>query len=160
MQGVIRLVFFGYLVSLTVLLLVKDPLRLMGMRGEGAAFLDAFMPFAHLLSFFLLTALALIIRWPIPRWIMAILLAMYGGLTEIAQSFLPPRTAEWRDWLQDLAGIAIGAVVCWGLALAAGALAGSGQKPGERVPSATCDEWTIVRTVMSRPTARGQSWWG
>ena len=38
------------------------------------------------------------------------LLALGGGI-EIAQLFVPPRSAEWNDWLADALGIAIGAML-------------------------------------------------
>jgi VanZ family protein len=81
------------------------------------------MPLAHLMSFCLLSILTLAARWPIPRWALIVFLLAYGGTTEIAQSFLPPRSAEWTDWFQDIVGIAIGAVLCldiwhgWGTAI-------------------------------------------
>ena len=80
------------------------------------------MPVAHLLSFSVLAVLALMARWPVPRWAIVVLMAAYGGMTEIVQGFFPPRTPEWLDWLQDLAGIAVGAALCWIVALAARAV--------------------------------------
>ena len=75
------------------------------------------MPAAHLVSFLLLAVLALLPRWPLPRWGIALLLAIYGGMTEIIQGFVPPRTPEWEDWFQDLAGLALGVACCWVAAL-------------------------------------------
>ena len=34
---------------------------------------------------------------------------LYGGIIEILQeNFFPPRTAEWGDWLADIAGVLTG----------------------------------------------------
>lgn len=41
-------------------------------------------------------------------WLM---LLAFGGGIEIAQMFVPTRSAEWSDWLADALGIAIGAML-------------------------------------------------
>ncbi len=160
MQGLMRLVCIGYLTLLTVVLLTADPFQLVGVRGNMPALLRMLVPVAHLLGFWVLTVLMLMARWPAPRWGIAVLLVLYAGMTEVAQSFLPPRAAEWGDWLQDLAGIAVGTVLCWIVAMVAGALARRGRNSEQCVSPVTPDEWEVVRNVMSRPTARSQSWWG
>jgi len=43
-------------------------------------------------------------------WTWLALLAFGGGI-EIAQSFVPPRSAEWADWLADAVGIALGTLI-------------------------------------------------
>ena len=43
-------------------------------------------------------------------WTWTTLLA-FGGSIEIAQLFVPPRSAEWADWLADAVGIALGTLV-------------------------------------------------
>jgi hypothetical protein len=125
-QVFLRFVCVAYLVFLTMLLLAADPLGVVGLVGVGGAIpplLQVCMPLAHLMSFCLLSILTLAARWPIPRWALIVFLLAYGGTTEIAQSFLPPRSAEWTDWFQDIVGIAIGAVLCldiwhgWGTAI-------------------------------------------
>ncbi|MFV0471585.1 MAG: VanZ family protein [Paludibacteraceae bacterium] len=36
---------------------------------------------------------------------------LFGGIIEIVQQvFFPPRTAEWMDWVADIAGILLGGV--------------------------------------------------
>ena len=159
MQGLMRLICIGYLIFLTALLLTADPLRLVGVRGNVPQILRTLMPYAHLLSFLGLGILALTARWPLPRWAIALILVLYGGLTEVVQGFLPPRAAELGDWLQDLAGITAGAVLCWGAALAAGALMGWDREPQPCALPATSDEWDVVRNVMSRRALRRHSWW-
>lgn len=49
-------------------------------------------------------------------WILGLSLPIiYGGLIEIIQgAFFAPRTAEWLDWLADIAGTIIGTgIVAW-----------------------------------------------
>ncbi len=43
-------------------------------------------------------------------WSWLALLAFGGGI-EIAQLFVPPRSAEWADWLADAVGIALGTLI-------------------------------------------------
>jgi hypothetical protein len=124
MQGLMRIVCVAYLILLTALLLTGDPLRLVGVRGDVPWLLRMALPFAHLLSFFVLAILALTTQWPIPRWGVLVALVAYGALTEVLQGYTPKRTSEWRDWLQDVGGIVIGAVLCWGAVRVAGASAG------------------------------------
>lgn len=71
----------------------------------------------HLLAFALLALLADGAFGPAgrARLASAVGLALYGAAIEALQSQLPPRSAEWADWLADLLGIAAG------LALAVGA---------------------------------------
>jgi VanZ family protein len=49
-------------------------------------------------------------RKPLWVWVLGLALPIvYGGLIEIVQgAFFPPRTAEWLDWLADIAGTIIG----------------------------------------------------
>ena len=53
--------------------------------------------------------------WPRPRqWVwLVIALVGYGIGIEIAQSFLPPREADWRDVVADSVGIALGLLLAW-----------------------------------------------
>ena len=148
-----------YMVLLTLLLLTADPTRVIGVHGRLPWLLQALAPYAHALGFLVLAVLALRTRWPTPRWGIVLILVLYGGMTEIAQGFLPPRTADWMDWLHDLAGIAVGAALCWAVALLAGALARSARSR-DRVSSIPSDDWEVLRKVMSRPAATDeQSWW-
>ena len=159
MQGLIRLVCLSYLISLTLLLLVADPLRLMGVRGDAPWLVRTLMPVDHLLGFGMLAILALAARWPMPRWAVAVLLVVYAGMTEVAQSLMPPRKAEWVDWLQDLAGIAVGVALCWIVAWAADAMTGSRRKTVNRTVARISNEWELAQNVISRSSARGESWW-
>jgi VanZ family protein len=117
MQRLLRFTCLGYVVFLTLLLLSKDPSMVIGCRGHLPTFLRQLMPAAHLVSFLVLAMLALLPRWPVPRWCIVLMLAAYGGMTEIVQGFIPPRTPEWQDWFQDLGGLALGVALCWGITL-------------------------------------------
>lgn len=69
----------------------------------------------HSLAFAALAFSAVWAFWPQPSlWarLIAVLLA-YGIAIEIAQSFLPPREADWHDVLADGIGILLGLVAAW-----------------------------------------------
>jgi VanZ family protein len=112
----LKILCVAYAVFLTALLLVANPNAMIGSpRGTLKTLLDHLLPAAHLLSFCVLTVLVLVARWPLPRWFLIALLIIYGGTTEIAQSFLPPRTPDWNDWFQDVGGVLAGIGCYWGL---------------------------------------------
>lgn len=64
----------------------------------------------HLLAFGTLAALALA-AWCPPWWVVLPGLSGLGGLIEILQYFLPPRSASWLDWAAD----SLGVLIAWGL---------------------------------------------
>ena len=103
-----RITFVAYLIFLTVLLLTRDPNKIIGMQ---ATLLDLLRPFAHLLSFLVLGILAMAARWSAAFWAVLLGLVAYAAGTELLQGLVSQRTPEWVDWFQDVAGIAIGAVV-------------------------------------------------
>ena len=103
-----KTVFVVYMVVLTALLLTRDPLA-KDPTGALEALLSLIGPVAHLLSFWLLAALALGSRWPVRGWVLVLLLAGYATGTELLQGAVSGRTPEWMDWFQDLLGVAIGA---------------------------------------------------
>jgi VanZ family protein len=117
MQRLLRIACIAYVVLLTLLLLTVNPVRLLGFHGGLPRFLQALMPSAHLLSFLVLAVLMLSARWPLPRWSVVLILAIYGTMTEVIQGFVPPRTPEWLDLFQDLGGLAVGAAICWTVAV-------------------------------------------
>jgi hypothetical protein len=154
MQGVTRAACLSYLILMTALLLVSDPMRFIGAGGEGLGLLRRFMPVAHLLSFGLLAVLALAARWPLPRWAVVLVLVAYGAATEMAQRMLPPRTAEWNDWFQDAAGVAVGAVLCWITAVAID------RRTSVRSVAMQASEVSeMVPSVVPFRTAPRRSWW-
>ena len=64
----------------------------------------------HLLAFATLAFVSVWALWPRPRlwgWLVLALLA-YGVGIEVAQSFVPPREADWQDVVADGVGIALG----------------------------------------------------
>jgi hypothetical protein len=141
-------------------LLVADPLRFVGApHGPPLWLFHTLMPLAHLISFSVLAVLTLAARWPLPRWLIATLLVTYAGATEIVQSCLPPRTAEWTDWFQDLGGILIGAALCWGVAAAVSWLfRRSNDLERQLLPVPSSDD-EMLRNVMSRSSQTDESWW-
>lgn len=157
MQSVIRVIAIAYLIFITVLLLTSDPTRIVGFNGRLLPLLRALAPWAHLLSFLTLSVLVLAARWPAPRWCVVLLLIAYATLTELAQSLVPNRTGEWKDWFMNLAGIAVSAVFCWTVASLAGAIASRRRRRCSAVPS---DEWEVLHKTMIRPNAWERSWWG
>ena len=102
----------AYLAVLTALLLSRNPLGLMAIESD-LLLLGALMPFAHLLSFSLLSFFALSVRWPLRRPVVLSMLVIYAIATEGLQWFVSSRTPELADVAQNLLGIAIGAAVCW-----------------------------------------------
>jgi VanZ family protein len=128
MQSLMRVVCVAYWIFLTSLLLTSDPMRLVGVRDDVPTLMRLLLPASHFLSFLVLTVLTLMVRWPAPRWGIAALLVLYGGLTEVAQSFTPVRTAEWADWLQDMVGIAVGVAFCRFVAMVGGEFVGQKQE--------------------------------
>jgi len=111
----LRALFFAYLIFLTALLLCREPSDLIAVE---MGLLRALLSVAHLLSFAVLAVLALAPRWPLPRWVVIMALAAYGGATELLQTFVWGRTPDWVDWFQDLIGIAIGTALWWSAATA------------------------------------------
>jgi VanZ family protein len=159
MQGVMRAVSIAYVAFLTALLWVPCPERLIGFGRGLPPWLRGLMPWAHLLSFLVLAVVVLTPRWPVPRWLLVIVLACYGGTTEIVQSLVPRRTPEVADWFQDLAGIAVGTGLCW---VAAVLIARRwGPRPGQRaaLPVAT-ERHAAIQRHFPHGEVRRPSWWG
>ena len=105
-----RLIWGGYCVALTVLLLTPNPLRLLGIQrlpgppgGCGI----------HFVLFTVMTFLAYASRWPIRGAVLAGVLIGYGILTETLQRFFPPRTVELLDYVENVVGVLVGAAIWW-----------------------------------------------
>ena len=158
MQWLMRMICIAYAIFLTMLLLANHPEWLIGIKGEWPWLLQMLHPAAHIISFCVLAVLALTTRWPMPRWSIVLILAIYGGLTEIGQHFTVTRTPRWTDWLRDLIGIALGTACCWGVAMLAGMLAGARRNP-QPPPSESSLEWTVTRRLLQRSAASERSWW-
>ena len=46
-------------------------------------------------------------------WLAVATLALYGGILELLQHWIPGRSPSWLDWLADIAGILLGALLVW-----------------------------------------------
>jgi VanZ family protein len=147
MQGLIRALALVYLILVTLLLLSPDPAKLVPYQSVWAI-VAWLAPWAHFLAFFSLTLLALAPRWPAPRWAVVLILALYAGGTELAQKMSPTRAAEWKDWFQDLGGVALGAVVCWLAFLLTDAFVRAWRR---RHPvDAPSEHWRVLRNIIDR----------
>lgn len=105
-----RIAVAVYFVYLTILLFSRDPTRWVNTAGNLPVILEMLLPVAHLVSFTVLSFLAFAARMPMPKWGVLLLLALYGGATEIIQAAIPNRSTDWLDWMQDLGGILLGFV--------------------------------------------------
>jgi hypothetical protein len=112
----LRTACVAYVVVLSYLLVARDPACFLPGQGGLDVLSGNVIVVAHLLGFSVLTLLVLAARWPVPTWTQYRFLAAYGLGTELIQAFLPWRSAEMGDLLQDLAGIAAGSAVYYGLA--------------------------------------------
>ena len=143
--------------DLTALLLSPAPLWLVAARNGSSELLRFLIPLAHLLSFVVLTVLALMIRWPALRWVITVLLALYGGMREIAQSFLPP-DGRMAGLVAGPGGHCCRRGVVPERSFAAGSLARLGLESRQPVTFRT-SEREILETVLLRSAARWPSWW-
>jgi VanZ family protein len=105
----IRCLCAAYWLGLTVLLLVPNPLGLLGLRRmpgdpEGLC--------AHLVVFAVLGTLVSATRLPLPRTLLGGLLVGYAVTSELLQS-LVGRDTSLRDLLANLVGLAAGAGAWW-----------------------------------------------
>ncbi len=104
-----RVLLLLLLIVVTWLALTPEPPRDADLGWDKANHLAAFGS----LAFSSVWAL-----WQRPRqwlWLVLALLA-YGIGIEIAQSFLPPREADWHDVVADSLGIALGLLLAWPIA--------------------------------------------
>ena len=94
------------LIAITYLALVPNPPRTVSTGWDKSN---------HALAFASLAFTSVWAQWPRPRqWpLLFIAVLAYGGGTEIAQYFLPPRSAEWLDLLADAVGISLGLLAAW-----------------------------------------------
>jgi VanZ family protein len=127
--------FFGYFAYLTLLLLAPNPYRWVGSSPGRSYFLSLLYPFAHGISFALLTVFARLAFRALRRVLICVILSGYAAVTEFLQMFFPPRTAELQDFLQDIAGIAVGILSIWILTV--------GEKTPRNVPEEACSESTM-----------------
>jgi VanZ family protein len=64
----------------------------------------------HLLAFACLAIVSVMAHWQSPKqwWQLASVLLLYAIGIELAQHFLPPRSADWLDVVADMTGAAAG----------------------------------------------------
>jgi VanZ family protein len=110
---VMRIIFFLYWVYLSILLFSRDPARWVNPYGNLPELLKMLMPYAHVLSFTVLSILTFAAFLPLPRWGILLVLLFYGGVSETMQGLVPSRTPEWADLIQDLAGVVAGFACFW-----------------------------------------------
>lgn len=113
--------FWGYAIIWTALLLVPDPARIFFLpAGASEPFAHSWVPvneIAHVSGYFLLMLLAAAaFHSKSPGIGIAWLLAggaAHAALTELAQLAVPPRVCDWGDFLLDVVGLAVGALIWW-----------------------------------------------
>jgi VanZ family protein len=103
-----------YWFALTILLVVRDPTRWLRKEMHLGSAVSILEPVVHFVCFALLAALCMLSSWPVRRrWLLAVV-ACYAVATEAIQFLVPWRTPEWRDVLQNFAGMVCGAALAWG----------------------------------------------
>jgi len=110
-RRLVRLVLGAYWGGLTLLLLAPNPLALFGLGHSGLHVPNRGVHF----SFFCVLGLLAMFARPrrlAPGWTLAILLA-YGLTVETLQVFVPPRTVEFLDYLENITGVLLGAALWW-----------------------------------------------
>ena len=104
-----RAACLAYWSMLTLLLLVKDPLALLGFQRHPGGVPSTGI---HFVLFAMLGLLAAAARWPLGRKWLAALLVGYATVVELLQWFVPQRTVQLADWIENLLGLAAG-VAMW-----------------------------------------------
>jgi VanZ family protein len=112
MRILIKLVCWAYVTLLTVLLLAPFPAEAVGLKKIP------WFPLGdigiHFLAFCLLAILVYATRWPKPlHWLWIVLLLGYCTATETLQTFIPPRTTELKDYIDNFLGVAAGSGLYW-----------------------------------------------
>ena len=105
-----RLACLAYFSLLSVLLLVPDPLTLLGIPRLPT------LPGDRTVHFLLFTLLALLVhasRWPLGWGLLAGLLVAHALVMETLQSLVPGRTVELLDFVENLVGLAAGTGIWW-----------------------------------------------
>ena len=112
MRLAILIAFIAYWLLLTVLLLVPNPAGLVGLSKVPIFPWGKFG--IHLGFFTVLGLLANATRWPkLPWWPLTVFLVVYGITTETLQLFVPHRTAQVIDAIENILGIAVGSAIYW-----------------------------------------------
>lgn len=121
-----------YLLVLTLALLLQNPFKMMaGGEEQARDWFQAYLsPLAHFLCFLPLGFLFFAARWRLSKIQLLLLLLVYAIATEILQGWIPNRTPELIDAIQDFAGLAAGVALykfaAWARLLPSAQPAGSG----------------------------------
>jgi VanZ family protein len=109
---IIKLACWAYSTLLTVLLLTPNPAAVVGLKKIPWFPLgDIGM---HFCAFFLLAILVHSTRWPKPlHWLWIVALLGYGATTESLQAFVPFRSVELKDYLDNCLGVLAGSGIYW-----------------------------------------------
>jgi len=102
-----------YLGVLCWLLLTTGPRSLLQSGFLGFLPWYDILVVGHFLLFTLLSVLAFLSRWRIPSWAVLLMLVVAAVGTELLQSWVPTRTPDMADCLQNLAGIGLGGGLYW-----------------------------------------------
>jgi hypothetical protein len=133
MNIIIKFACICYWIFLTVLLLVRNPAKIVGLEAVPLFPWGKFG--IHLSAFVVLSLLVHATRWPKrPWWPLLVLLVLYAVTTESLQVLVPPRTARVMDAFENLLGIAIGAGIYWVARCLRDSLTQSPRPLGERAP--------------------------
>jgi hypothetical protein len=108
-----RKICLAYWTLLTLLLLASNPFDLLGLEPSDGGVLQWYGDWSHLISFGVLSTLVFLARWPWTRRRLMIALIAYSAGTELLQLLVPTRHAEWKDFVQDAAGVALGFCLAW-----------------------------------------------
>lgn len=106
--SLIRLACVAYWLMLTVLLLVPDPIKLLGLKRATVA---AMGQGTHFFFFLALAVLVSASRWPIRGGVLAAALVGFAFVTEGLQWFVPRRHVDPIDLIENLAGLLAGVLI-------------------------------------------------
>jgi hypothetical protein len=107
LRFLIRFASLTYVGVLSVLLLTPmDSVASASLYWPNSA-LALLVPGVHFFAILLLGLLIFAARWPLPLWSAVSILAVYAVGTEGLQSFIPSRTPEFRDLVQNLGGLGV-----------------------------------------------------
>ena len=102
---VVRAALALYLLVLSFLLLAPEPLELLGFSRSPDA---CSLRMVHFALFAVLGFLVWASRWPVRAGVLVGLLVGYALVTETLQWFVPTRTVELLDYVENLLGLVAG----------------------------------------------------
>ncbi len=113
--GMRGLVWWGYFLFMTAMLMVPNEFLPVWLQGGGAA-LDGIVPKDKVLHGFSFMCLMLVSAWARGSWgswpmTEGLWIFIYAMMTEVAQGLTGWRDAEWMDLVADFVGMVIGGIV-------------------------------------------------